>query len=494
MKILKNKQGDEVVFVGGQWRTYKDGNVYNAQDNSWFPMGDDREPVAEEAEEGYLSQLVGNLPRSGAQLVGDLAQPFMHPVETGGAIADLVEGGASKVLDLGWPEEKNVDAVGDFYSDRYGGWDEAANSLKEDPLGVLSDAAGLVTGGASMAAKIPGMAGKMSKLGKVAAALDPANAIVNTGIKGGAGAAKFLNDRFDMGTTPTKLTESALKFSTSKYNDAERAAMYRTVLDEGLLPRGKDVDLMGTRISDLGSQVDEVIGALPETMVTPRASLLDGLDDVAAKYGDTTLDPTGNRNRVARVGSKFMTTPDVLDDTGKLIEGAVPADLTPMQVQNLKKQAYEDINFRSKNLKTNALATEAAQKQIASNARTRIEALSPEVHDINKRLGGLLELRTPFEQSTARIGNRDKIGIGVPIKVAAGEALTPGAGMVGGAIGMLDTPMIKARTAQLMNRLGKQDYVGQLMASNTKRGMLSREAMNIIADQRERESQGLLDY
>ena len=62
-------------------------------------------------------------------------------------------------------------AVGDYYANRYGGGDEFLDSLRTDPTGVALDAGGLMTGGAGMAARAPGVAGRLARA--VTRAADP---------------------------------------------------------------------------------------------------------------------------------------------------------------------------------------------------------------------------------------------------------------------------------------------------------------------------------
>ena len=113
----------------------------------------------------YLSQTIGNLPESSLQLAKDTITPLVQPIETAKTLRDL---GAS-VINLALPEqyeigdngEKMARAVGDYFSDRYGSIDGVKKSFRDDPLGVASDIASVMSLGVLGA-------GKLGKIAKIA--------------------------------------------------------------------------------------------------------------------------------------------------------------------------------------------------------------------------------------------------------------------------------------------------------------------------------------
>lgn len=131
-------------------------------------------------------QAFSNIPSSAAKFAGDIAQPFLHPVDTvravkgavqgaGGLAADKIAGllGAQPVAPS--PEMQAAQGVGQFYADRYGGVDELKRTLASDPVGAASDLATILSGGGALAAKLPGAVGKVGALaGSVGQAIDPA--------------------------------------------------------------------------------------------------------------------------------------------------------------------------------------------------------------------------------------------------------------------------------------------------------------------------------
>lgn len=107
----------------------------------------------------------------------NVVQPFIHPIETADAFKNLGHGILQKTGVLsGDDHEKYADAVGRFFADRYGGIENVKHTLATDPVGLAADLSVLVTGGGGLAARAPGMVGKVGQVTKTAGQLiDPIN-------------------------------------------------------------------------------------------------------------------------------------------------------------------------------------------------------------------------------------------------------------------------------------------------------------------------------
>ena len=117
----------------------------------------------------YLGEMVGNIPGSAAQVGKDLWSAISSPVETAQAIGGAAVGGAQLLKDelglpsmgmLGGDQRDKARAVGDYYGERYGGGQQTLDTFREDPVGAMLDAGGLLTGGAAAGARLPGVAGQ----------------------------------------------------------------------------------------------------------------------------------------------------------------------------------------------------------------------------------------------------------------------------------------------------------------------------------------------
>ena len=129
------------------------------------------EPQEERSALGYVGEMLGNVPDSAGRAIADLATALFNPVDTATAIGGAVTGGMQLLKDkIGVPTLGLLDdhrdearAVDKFYGDRYGGASEIADTIRTDPAGALLDATGLVTGGAGLAARAPGVAGRVGR-------------------------------------------------------------------------------------------------------------------------------------------------------------------------------------------------------------------------------------------------------------------------------------------------------------------------------------------
>mgnify|MGYP000327140590 FL=1 len=124
-----------------------------------------------------LTQAVKNIPSSAAQLVSDVTMPIRHPIQTAQSLASLGRGIYQLMTPGEQPDEATAKAVGKFFADRYGSFEGFKQSFATDPLGIVSDVSVVFTGGAGVAAKVPGIAGKttttISKIGNI---IDPVQA------------------------------------------------------------------------------------------------------------------------------------------------------------------------------------------------------------------------------------------------------------------------------------------------------------------------------
>ena len=76
-------------------------------------------------------------------------------------------GGVQKLIPGEQGSEQYADAMGQFVKDRFGGVENIKKTIAEDPVGLLGDVAGLLTGGGMAAAKGAGLAGKAGKISKI---------------------------------------------------------------------------------------------------------------------------------------------------------------------------------------------------------------------------------------------------------------------------------------------------------------------------------------
>lgn len=117
-----------------------------------------------------LTGAVQNILPSTGELIKNIVQPVLHPIDTATGLYQVGKGIASKLgLVDNNPEakeqnEKVINAIGQHLADRYGGVENVMKTFEQDPAGVLLDASMLLTGGGTAAAKLPGMIGKIGEI------------------------------------------------------------------------------------------------------------------------------------------------------------------------------------------------------------------------------------------------------------------------------------------------------------------------------------------
>lgn len=157
-----------------------------------------------------------NIGPSAKRFAGDIAGAVTDPIGTVGNVLGLAAGAAEKVPGMAMraitgsqdelPHEHFADAMGQFFANRYGSIDALKSTLANDPVGVASDLASVLTGGELAAARVPGLAKAASVAGSVGRAVDPINAAVKavgaTGKGAGKVGAALLGTTTGVGTRP----------------------------------------------------------------------------------------------------------------------------------------------------------------------------------------------------------------------------------------------------------------------------------------------------
>lgn len=175
-EVRYNKQtGEAVMFDGQSWVPTKvahnkqTGEAVAFDGQSWVPVGGGGIAWSD-----VPGMAMDNFVPSAKQFGSDIVQPVMHPVETAKSLGNLGLGIIQKIIPGEQESEKYADAVGQYFAERYGGVDELKRTMATDPFGFLADASAVLSGGGTLAAKIPGLAGKIGKMTATAGrAIDP---------------------------------------------------------------------------------------------------------------------------------------------------------------------------------------------------------------------------------------------------------------------------------------------------------------------------------
>jgi len=387
-------------------------------------------PVGNQPVDFDVGTMVSNIPESGAKAVGDIYNAFRHPVDTGLAINNLGTGLIQKLIPGEQSKEKYADAAGEFIMERYGTMDKFKQSLMDDPVGIVSDIAGLLSGGSLLAPKI---GGKMAAIGS---AIDPANLVVR-------GASKAVMNLPAVKNAPKNLYKSAAKFQKKFDQDA----VTNTALREGILPTDAGIIKGKEILTGLDSKITDVImESVNSGKKIPRSKMYKYLKDARKEMGGVNLDAADNLKKLNKVVSDFE----------KYIKTKGKGQLTAAEVQDFKIKIYETIKWKA-NQGTGSKAKATTRKAIARAAKDELEIAIPEIKGFNLKMGEVIELMDAIDAPAARIANRDIIGLGLPAKVIAGSVIGDGSGAaIGFLAGIADSPTLKAKLALGLNSIKNQ--------------------------------------
>jgi hypothetical protein len=387
-----------------------------------------------------MSQAVANTPKSAEQFITDIFAPVLHPVDTAKALGALGVGLKDKLIPGRQDNEQIVDDLVDAMKERYGGYIEFQKTIAEDPVGAISDIASLLipTSAAAQLTKVPKVAKMAEKIGTVGKAVEPVAAASKI--------AKAVASKIIPKDAPSSWYQGAAKFSTA-IPEAARGRLAQTALDEGIMPTLKGLDKARDKINNFNDRITTLIDAATDTGKKIPVNKL--FKEFTELKNVMSSEPITRRKQISRVAKEISSN---FKRLGK-------KDITPKEAQKLKQAIYKETEGFYSSVK-NSPAKIDAKHAVARAAKESIEDIFPEIKDLNKKEGALIELKKQLEKSASRISNRDLIGIGVPIKGGAGGAIGGPAGMGAGLIlGLFDTPQVKAKLAIVANRLKKQGVV-----------------------------------
>lgn len=194
-------------MAGGPWENYAPEAASDGPWSKYRPApADARAPMSWT---DVASGAIANAPASAWQFGKDIAQPFLHPIETAKSVANLTNSTAdmadaatnaflapyverfipdaikgeslsepnywdryAHALDLQkrqWGGDERVpEAVAAHFADRYGGVENIKRTLASDPVGVAGDVSAVLTAGGSAAARAPGIVGKAGEIARAA--------------------------------------------------------------------------------------------------------------------------------------------------------------------------------------------------------------------------------------------------------------------------------------------------------------------------------------
>lgn len=382
-----------------------------------------------------VKKQVANTPSSAWNYAKALTMPLHSPVQFSQGMGNLIMGGVEKLIPGQQSHEIYADNLVQNYKDAYGTWDRTKNTAMNDPFRFASD---LSLTGALTTLPLKGTQFG-NALNKTSIAVEPVNIAANA-VKTGIKAITPKNK-------PAEMYESAAKFSTT-IPKKKRDAMVQTALDEGIPPSGKGVAKIESIIDEIDGKIDTLIAeATNNGGVVQADRVFENLPELRKELGSATQsDPMGNLAKIDDVEAKISE--------GQFINNK--SYYTVEELQQLKRNLYKDANFDVKQSKADP-AVNQARKNIANKAKTLIEEQIPDIADLNRRYGKMIDLQEPITRSANRIDNRNLLSINQPLNTGVGYGVADMPGAIAASIATaLGNPKVKPQIAIWLNKLNKQ--------------------------------------
>ena len=447
-------------------------------------MLQEAEKAAAAANEGVdfdLGTMVSNIPSSLYNVAADTAQAVMNPVDTAYAMGQLAKSGihnaAQELNEFVGPEatlamnrfgnaigldrrpetleelqgyqipgQEEGEAFAGALDDRYGSVDNAKTTLMEDPAGMLLDVASLATGtGAGVRA---GLKNRGMNTENVDAVIDASSGL--SPLSGSVRAPVAALERGMGRPLSRKLYQSGMKptgFSNMPLAEQNRLLDLGIELDA--TPTTRSANKLERKRNQLGQDIADVEQSINKPgVLIDTERLFDKVGEVESKYVPDNPNAAANMEKIDKV---------VEDMIEGLFWGGGKPD--PARVAKIKRNIYNTVSYDKKSNANNRQiddVQEATLKAIAAAAREQLEMLDPRLAGLNEQYGNIKDVQKLQNPATVRVGNRDLIGIGGPIKTGAGAMAS---GDVGAGLGliasMFDAPTIKTNLGIGANRAGQ---------------------------------------
>lgn len=255
--------------------------------------------------------------QSGMQFLKDIASSVIHPVKTAKSLGNIALGLVDTLVDIdkitGEDKRQYVDAVANFYKNKYGSSEKALEAVRYDPIGFLSDAATVLAGGAGAVkggAKVAGAIGKTTGIEKISKAADIASD-VSKGLskasmaidplaaieKGVSTVKKILPSATPKGAVPA--AKSAIGSALQKADIPLTDKQVQSVIDYKIFDKDnfKSVETLKGKISSIQEDLGNKIVETAKSINTPvdAKNLSTNLNDVMKNgYTPKVYDELGN--------------------------------------------------------------------------------------------------------------------------------------------------------------------------------------------------------
>ena len=365
--------------------------------------------------------------------------------------------------------QEGIEALGQFYKDRYGSPKEALRTAFKDPVGFLSDVS-IAGGPLKLTGKMMQLINKkagsaIGRTGEALGNLDPVAVATATTLAG-------VSNLPVVRGQPESIYETALKMGTSPKTKMgqrkTREQVIQTLLEGGIPVTREGERKLEAMINARTKQLDDLINrAESEGKTIPLSQITSELKALRDDISDPTVNPRATE-QAAAIESFAMNW---LSDLGPVRE------LTPSQVRKLRQNLDAELNYDRVGSITPPLQkrmTEAVASGARQGLRDVVEGYGQTGMDISKMLTAQEALARAVNRldQNQSIGLQQAIGAGIGVGVGAGSeqifSQVLGLIMAGGALTM--SPQNKQKLARLiynsrdLTRDQKNALLGQVLS------------------------------
>lgn len=330
-------------------------------------------------------EAVSNIPPSAGRLAKGIVAPIIHPVETIEGLSRMMRGGFGIS-----PEEKPAwEATKQFFVDRYGSEEALKKTIAEDPVGFVTDVSTILTAGGGLAAKIPGVVGKVGKTARTVG--EVVNPVTLAGKVVGKATAPIREKASDY------LTQSAFKIPPS-VKMGKKEEMVGTIQKYGLTPRRKGIEKLNSLVDDLKIHAEQL-----ELDASLRGGARIPTDDVVTRA----IDPLISKWKNSDLPADYV---NVLEKYRLNVINQKKPDMSLSEIIDLKRNLQNQLKpIFAKEMRINSgfkeSVIEEAKHTLELEVKRQIEAIIPEYADVNSEIHKLLKVKPFVEQAANRISN-----------------------------------------------------------------------------------------
>lgn len=397
-----------------------------------------------------LTGFAGNVISSGARSIGDLMGAVVNtfnPNMEKNTVANLgkLAIGAGQLLIPGEQGfENNARAVGNFYKQRYGGWDNIGNTLYNDPVGAALDVATVATGvggalkGAGSASKVAGLTRAGNAFARAAEFTDPFSLAMKGGGKALSGTRAKLAGSLD------KASERVITQGMGNPRMLDKARGVSPIPLTDLFKKYNTFD----RSPEAFQQAANVAGDSVKGMIAEAGSRGVGVDVLSVvKMFDQEIAKLEGKAQISDKAAaalselrrrKQMFVDSLAQQNGGL---STPLNANVQQVYDVKSQFQGDVPPSTFGMPTQDVGKTAGTTTAYRTLLSGVESAAPGIKNTGREQAALLRLKDVAKAAESRGSARQAINFSKLGGAGVGGVL---AGLPGAVAGMAAEQLVNS--------------------------------------------------